>query len=65
MEIFVIAVGNYKTGVSEIVKIASPDPKDHIFRVTNMNGFLHVTKLALMSVAPKKNAVQAHYNWLC
>ena len=59
VEIFVIAVGNYKTGISEIVKIASPDPKDHVFRVTNMNGLLHVTELAFKSVAPKKYAVQA------
>ena len=65
VEIFVIAVGNYKTGISEIVKIASPDPKDHVFRVTNMNGLLHVTELAFKSVAPKKCAIQAHHNWLC
>ena len=62
VEIFVVAVGNYNT---EIVEIASPDRKDHVFRFTNTSGFLDVTKLAFKSVALKKYAVQAHHKRLC
>ena len=46
LEIFVVAVGDYKTGISEIVGIASLDRKYHVFRFTVTSGFFDVTKLA-------------------
>ena len=39
VEIFVFAVGNYTAGINEIVEIASPDPKDHVFRIADVSGF--------------------------
>ncbi|XP_066018079.1 collagen alpha-1(XIV) chain-like [Pocillopora verrucosa] len=65
VEIFVVAVGDYRTGISEIVEVASPDRKDHVFRVSNMNGFLDVTKLAFKLVAPKKYAASTPHKQLC
>ena len=46
LEIFVVAVGDFKTGISEIVGIASLDRKYHVFRFTDTSGFFDVTKLA-------------------
>ncbi|XP_022804878.1 collagen alpha-1(XIV) chain-like [Stylophora pistillata] len=65
VDIFVVAVGNYNSGISEIVEVASPDRKDHIFRVTDMSGFLDVTKLAFKLVAPKKYETQLNHKPLC
>ena len=66
VEIFVVAVGNYISGIDEIVKVASPDRKGHVFRVANMTGFLDVTKLAFDLVAPGRYQVVAgQYQPLC
>ena len=65
VEIFVVSVGDYQTGISEIVEVASPDRKDHVFRVSNMNGFLDVTKLAFKLVAPKKYVALTPHKQLC
>ena len=65
VEIFVVAVGDYKSGISEIVEIASPDRKYHVFRVADMNGFLDVTNLAFKLVAPKKYAALTPHKKLC
>ena len=65
MEIFVVAVGDYNTGVGEIEKIASPDRNYHVFRVSDMNGFVDVTKLAFKLVAPKKYAALTPHKQLC
>ena len=65
VEIFVVAVGDYRTGISEIVEVASPDRKDHVFRVSDMNGFLDVTKLAFKLVAPKKYVALTPHKQLC
>ena len=65
VEIFVVSVGDYQTGISEIVEVASPDRKDHVFRVSDMNGFLDVTKLAFKLVAPKKYAPSTPHKQLC
>jgi diacylglycerol kinase family enzyme len=59
VEIFVVAVGNYISGIDEIVKVASPDRKQHVFRVVDMQGFLKVTKLAFDLVAPGRYEVVA------
>ena len=65
VEIFVVAVGDYRTGISEIVEVASQDRKDHVFRVSDMNGFLDVTKLAFKLVAPKKYVALTPHKQLC
>lgn len=65
VEIFVIAVRNYNTGISGIVKIASPDCRYHVFRVAYKSGFVDFTQLAFKSIAPKKYTVQAHHKRLC
>ena len=65
VEIFVVAVGDYNTGVGEIEKIASPDRNYHVFRVSDMNGFVDVTKLAFKLVAPKKYAALTPHKQLC
>ena len=66
VEIFVIAVGNYIAGIDEIVKVASPDRKQHVFRVADMSGFLDVIKLAYDLVAPGRYQVVAgQYQPLC
>lgn len=66
VEIFVVAVGNYISGINEIVKVASPDRKNHVFRVADMSGFLDVTKLAYDLVAPGRYKVVAgQYQPLC
>ena len=65
VEIFVVAVGNYNSGISEIVEVASPVRKDHVFRVTDMSGFLDVTKLAFKLVAAKKYETQLNHKPLC
>lgn len=66
VEIFVVAVGDYISGIDEIVKVASPDRKEHVFRVADMSGFLDVTKLAYDLVAPGRYQVVAgQYQLLC
>ena len=52
MEIFVVAVGNYISGIDELVKVSSPDRKEHVFRVVDISEFLKVTELAFDLVAP-------------
>ena len=54
VKIYVIAVGNSINGINEMVKVASPQPEDHIFRVKTMSGFLEVVKLILKEVSPGK-----------
>ena len=66
VEIFVVAVGSYISGIDELVKVASKDPKEHVFRVADMSGFLDVTELAFKLVAPDKYQVIAgQYQPLC
>ena len=57
VKIFVVAVGTYIYGIDEMVQIASYPPKDHVFRVKNLNGFLKITKLIIQKVAPRKYAI--------
>ena len=64
VEIFVIAVRNYNTGISGMLKIASPDCRYHVFRVAYKSGFVDFTQLAFKSIAPKKYTVQAHHKRL-
>ncbi len=66
VEIFVVAVGNYISGIEELVKVASPDPKEHVFRVANMSSFLNVTELAFDLVVPRLSQfIASHYQPLC
>ncbi|XP_078357064.1 matrilin-3-like [Oculina patagonica] len=62
VEIFVVAVGDYISGIDELVKVASKDPKDHVFRVESMSTFLEITKLAIDLVAPGKYQIIAGQN---
>ena len=55
LEIFVVAVGDYKTGNSGIVEIASLDRKYHVFRFTDTSCFFDVTKLAFLSQLLPRN----------
>ena len=52
---------NYNTGISGMLKIASPDCRYHVFRVAYKSGFVDFTQLAFKSIAPKKYTVQAHH----
>ena len=66
VEIFVVAVGNYISGINEIVKVASPDRKNHVFRVNDMSGFLNVTELAYdLFAIGRYQVVAGQYQPLC
>ena len=53
VSISVLAVGGqHISGIDEMVKVASWPPERHLFRVSNMNGFLEVIKLVVKEVAP-------------
>ena len=52
VEIFVVAVGKYIAGIQEMVRVASSPPKDYLFRVASVGGFLEVVNLAIKQVDP-------------
>ncbi len=54
-----VAIGDYISGIDELVKVASKDPKEHMFRAQNMSQFLRVTELAFKLIAPGKYEVTA------
>ena len=56
VEIHVVAVGSYITGIGEMVKVAGSSnpfklPEDFLFRVRNYQGFWEVTKLMVKKMA--------------
>lgn len=56
VEIFVVAVGSYNTGIDEMVKVAGSSnafmrPEDYLFRVQNYQGLWQVTKLIVQKMA--------------
>ena len=57
VKIFVVAVGSYIRGIDEMVRVASYPPKDHVFRVKNLGGFLEIIKLVIQKVSPSKYAI--------
>ena len=57
VKIFVVAVGSYIHGIDEMVRVASYPPKDHLFRVKKLGGFLQIIKLIIQKVSPSKYAI--------
>ena len=55
VRIFVVAVGNYISGIDEIVRVASNPPNNNLLRVTNMNGLWNLIKLTVSQVYPSRN----------
>ncbi|CAH3190009.1 unnamed protein product, partial [Porites evermanni] len=45
VKIFVVAVGENVRGIDETDRVASYSPKDYIFRVKKLDGFLQIIKL--------------------
>ena len=55
VSIYVIAVGGqFMSGISEMVKVASRPPKNHLFRVSNLGRLVDHVKLVVKQVAPGK-----------
>lgn len=57
VKIFVVAVGSYISGIDEMVRVASYPPKDHVFRVSSLRGFLKIINLIIQKVSPGKYVV--------
>ena len=57
VKIFVAAVGSYIHGIDEMVQVASYPPKDHVFRVSSLRGFLKIINLIIQNVSPSKYAI--------
>ena len=57
VKIFVVAVGSYIYGIDEMVRVASYPPKDHLFRVGSLRGFLGIINLIIQKVSPSKYAI--------
>ena len=56
VEISVVAVGSYISGIAEMVKVAGSSnpfklPEDFLFRVENYQGLWHVTELIIKKMA--------------
>ena len=56
VEIYVVAVGSYNTGIGEMVKVAGSNdpfmrPGDYLFRVHNYRGLWEVTGLMVKKMA--------------
>ena len=56
VQIFVVTVGTYINGIDEMVKVASYPPQKFLFRVENLQGFLHIVELVIEQVSPEKCA---------
>ena len=52
VQIFVVAVGSYIDGIDELAKVASTPPEQFLFRVENLDRFLHIVQLAIKEIAP-------------
>ena len=57
VDIFVVAVGSYISGIDEMVKVASSPPEKHVFRFEKNSAFWEVVKLAIQEVNPGKYTV--------
>ena len=57
IDIYVVAVGGYISGIDEMVKVASSPPENHMFRVQTLGDFWQVVKLAIRQVNPGEYAV--------
>lgn len=54
VDIYVVAVGTYISGIDEMVKAASYPPNLFLFRVKKLSGFWKIIKLILKQVSPGK-----------
>lgn len=63
VEIYVVAVGSYISGIDEMVKVASSPPEDYLFRVNDYEGLGKVVNLAIKKVNGKYSVV--NYKSLC
>ena len=52
LEIFVVGVGTYISGIDEMVNVASYPPERYLFRVKTLGGLLQVIKLIYKEVSP-------------
>ena len=50
VDIFVVAVGNYISGIQEMVRVASHPPQNFLFRVESVAGFLEIVNLVIKKV---------------
>lgn len=66
VEIFVVAVGSYISGIDEMVRVASYPPEEHVFRVQKYENFWDVVKLVVKEVSPGKyKALHGQQNRSC
>ena len=54
VKIFVVAVGEKVRGIDETDRVASYPPKDYLFRVKKLDGFLQIIKLMVQRYSPRK-----------
>lgn len=62
VDIFVVAIGSYISGIDEIVKVAGRNglaPDDYLYRVADYSTFWKIVKLIVQQVSPGKYAVLA------
>ena len=57
VDIYVVAVGRYISGIDEMVKVASSPPENYVFRVENNSALWKVVNLVNKQVNPRKYAV--------
>ena len=57
VKIFVVAVGEKVRGIDETDRVASYPPKDYLFRVKKLDGFLQIIKLMVQRYSPRKYAI--------
>ena len=57
VKIFVVAVGGNVRGIDETDRVASYPPKDYLFRVKKLDGFLQIIKLMVQRYSPRKYAI--------
>ena len=57
VDIYVVAVGRYISGIDEMVKVASSPPENYVFRVEKNSALWKVVKLVIKQVNPGKYAV--------
>ena len=57
VDIYVVAVGSYISGIDEMVKVASNPPDRYLFRVKNLKGFWKVIKLIVREVIPGQYSI--------
>ena len=66
VDIYVVAVGSYITGIDEMVNVASSPPENHMFRVKKLTDFWKVVKLVIQQVSPGEyRVVNGQYDPPC